>query len=208
MIKNKENEAFHVVRKDGDIIHYSFVDLEHLIKVDLNRDDRKLQSYALENSIAKKTSYSIELLNLLKLVLDDELIRIYQHDDHNQLFNDYINVDKELITEFLEANNYCSKTLQLLLDDNIDNEYLTKNPLESVVDSVLSSYSLKCIGSNEDIFNEIHEQLQSHDEFELALINYSENHSFYKTIEIPIKNYIGEQLKHLKTKEIKMNQDH
>ena len=203
MITNKESEAFHVVRKDGDIMHYSFVDLEHLIKVDLNRDDRKLQSYALENSIAKKTSYSIELFNLLQLVLDDELTRIYQHDDHNQLFNDYINVDKELITEFLEANNYSSKTLQLLLDDNIDNEYLAKNPLEPVVDSILSGYSLKCIDSNEDIFdeifNEIHEQLQNHDEFELALINHSENHSFYKTIEIPVKEYLKSELEALKS---------
>jgi hypothetical protein len=204
MKENKENEKFHIVKKDVNINHYSYLDLDHFIRIDLNRHDREIQSHALENSRAKKTSYSIELFNLLKLVLNSSSIRIYHDDDVTQLFNDYIDTDNELITEFLEANKYCLKTLQPLLDDYIDNKYLENNRLESVVNMMITvMYDANFEDINSDYFDELFDNaydfIKNEDEFELTLINCSENHTFYKTIEIPMKEYLKEQLEQLKS---------
>jgi len=194
----ENNRWFHIVLEERTGIYsYNYMDIDLFVKKVLKREDGKLNLLALLNAKAKGTKYSKEIIDLINVLKKDQTIHVYDYDNYFNLFKKFINIDKDIIEESLETSKYHILDIQEYLDDYIDNNYLINNHLESVADRVLATYPYDLI--EDEAFDHICEELQDQDEFELTLISHSENHSFYKTIEIPIKTYLKEKLEALKS---------
>jgi hypothetical protein len=197
MIK-ESNIWFHIVLEERTGIYsYNYMDIDLFVKNVLKREDGKLNLLALLNAKTKGTKYSKEIIDLINILKEDQIIHVYDYDNYFELFKKFINIDKDIIKESLETGKYHILDIQEFLDDYIDNKYLINNKLESFADRIIATYPSDLMYSEDtedEIFNDIFERLQDQDEFEFTLISCSENHSFYKTIEIPTREYLEIQL--------------
>jgi len=178
-----------------------YMDLDSFITNILNREDSKVQELASVNTKLKGTRFYNEINSLVNIISKKKTIKIYSPCDLKNIFEDFINVNRDIIVESLELTRILTRESQSFLDNYISDTYLANNHLVSVVNVALTINYSKIMDSDEDIFdeifNEVYEQLLNRDGFELALINHSQNHSFYGTVEIPIKEYLKDQLEKL-----------
>lgn len=127
-IKESEKENFHIVifdnysNQDG-CYNYYYTDFADLIYnlYDFDNHNEVLE-VAILNSISNKSSYSVELFNLLKEISSNEDYFIF--DNYEDFFNDFRNIDEGVVADSFENTDVnISKTLDnfvkdTLLDDN------------------------------------------------------------------------------------------